>query len=98
MLIFSNGMPSFSTDHLRERRGMAHAEIQRAGRQRHAAVGVELDAAHFLRRRRGDFEKIADAETAQLAALAALALAARESFAVGEFDRFFGNAGKSPLS
>ena len=34
------------------------------------AVGVERDAGEFLRRRRRDFEKIADAEAAQFAALA----------------------------
>ena len=68
--IFSNGMPSRSLKHLRERRGVAHAEIERAGRQRHGAVGIEFDVGQFLRRRRGDFEEVADAEPAQLAALA----------------------------
>ena len=36
--------------HLRERRGVAHAEIERAGRQRHRAVGVESDLGQLLRR------------------------------------------------
>ena len=69
--------------HLRERRGVAHAEIERAGEQRDAAVGLEDDAAELLRRRRGDFEEAADAEAAQLAALLALALALGEALGVG---------------
>ena len=61
--------------HLRERRGVALAVVERAGDDGDGAVGLEADAAHLLRRRRGDFEEAADAEAAHLAALAALALA-----------------------
>ena len=88
--IFSNGMPSRSLKHLRERRGVAHAEIERAGRQRHGAVGIEFDVGELLRRRRGDFEEIADAEPAQLAALAAFALALGKALAVGKLERLLG--------
>ncbi len=85
--------------HLRERRGVAHAEIERAGEDRHAAVGLEHDAAEFLGRRRGDFEEAADAEPAQLAALAALALALAEALDVGGVDRLLQHASaNSPLS
>src|ERR1700733_6483641 len=42
--------------HLRERRGVTHAEIHRAGGQRHGAVGVEDDAGGFLGRSGGDFK------------------------------------------
>ncbi len=84
------GNAEFFAEHLRERRSVAHAEIERAGSQRHRAVGIEFDIGKFLRRRRRDFEKIADAEAAQLAALAAFALSAREVFAVGEFEGLLG--------
>ena len=77
----SNGTPSRSRQHLRERRGVALAVIERAGDDRHRAVGLEPDAAHLLRRRRGHLEEAADAEPAQLAALAALALAPAEALA-----------------
>ncbi len=73
--------------HLRERGGMAHAEIHGAGQQRDAAVGLEDDAAHLLGGRGGDLEEIADAEPAQLAALAAFALAPRKALEVGGLDR-----------
>ena len=52
------------------------------------------DAGGFLGRPRGDFKIIADAEPAQLAALAALAFAARETFAVGKFKRLLGQRGE----
>ena len=55
--------------HLRERRGVALAVIERAGNDGDVAIRLEADAAHFLVRRRGDFEIAADAEAAQLAAL-----------------------------
>ena len=80
--------------HLRERRGVAHAEIERAGGQRHRAVAIESDVGQFLRRRRGDFQKVADTEPAQLAALAALALAPGKALAVGEVERLLGQRGE----
>ena len=58
---------------LRKRRSVAHAEIERAGEQRDRSVALKNDAAQFFRWRRGHFEIAADAEPAQLAALAALA-------------------------
>src|SRR5262249_57236124 len=65
--------------HLRERRGVPLAIIERAGDDGDGAVGFETDAAHLLARRRRDFEKAAHAEPAHLAALAALAFAAPEA-------------------
>ena len=44
----SNGTPSCLAQHLRERRGVALAVVERAGEDRHAAVGLEADAAHLL--------------------------------------------------
>ena len=73
---------------------MALAVIERAGDQRHRAVGLEADAAHFLVRRRGDFEIRADAEPAQLAALLAFAPAGREALHVGGFERILEHAGE----
>ena len=70
--------------HLRERRGVALAVVERAGDDGHAAVGLEADAAHLLVGGRGDFEIAADAEAAQLAALLALALALVEALPVGD--------------
>ena len=54
--------------HLRERRGVALAVIERAGDDGDGAVGLETDAAHLLVGGRGDFEIAADADAAQLAA------------------------------
>src|SRR5579863_5369105 len=48
------------TQDLRERRRMPHAEIERAGGQRHRAVGIENNARGFLCRPRGDFKVAAD--------------------------------------
>ena len=90
----SNGMPSLLAQHLRERRGVALPVIERAGDDGDGAVGLEADAAHFLARRRGDFEKAADAEPAHLAALAALALAAREALDVGGLERLLEHGGE----
>ena len=73
--------------HLRERRGVALAVVERAGADGDAAVGVERDAAHLLVGRRGDFEIAADADAAQLAALLALALALVEALPVGGLER-----------
>ena len=73
--------------HLRERRGVALAVIERAGEDGDAAVGVEADAAHLLVGGRGDFEIAADADAAQLAALLALALALGEALPVGSLQR-----------
>src|SRR5204863_3974689 len=73
--------------HLRERRGVTLAVIERAGAERNAAVGVEADAAHFLVGRRGDFEEAADADAAHAAALLALALSLVEAFPVRGIQR-----------
>ena len=53
--------------HLRERRGVALAVIQRAGGELHRAVRLERDLAEFAARRRRDFEIGADRDAAQLA-------------------------------
>ncbi len=66
----------------------------RAGGQRHGAVGVEGDAGKLLRRRRGDFEEIADAETAQPAAPQTFPFAARKSFAIGKLERLLAQRGE----
>ena len=73
--------------HLRERRRMALAEIERAGDDRHRAVRLEANAAELLRLRRGHFQEAADADAAQLAALLALALALGKALVVGELER-----------
>ncbi len=72
---------------LGEWRGMAHAEIERAGGERDGAVGIESDSRQLLHRPRGHFQIIRHPQAAQLAALAAFALAPRKTFAVGEFER-----------
>ena len=59
--IWSNGMPSRLDQHLRERRRVALAVVERAGDDGDGAVGLEADAAHLLVGRRGDFEIVADA-------------------------------------
>ncbi len=81
--------------HLRERRGVALAVVERAGDDRDGAVGLEADAAHLLRWRCGDFEEAAEAETAHLAALAALALALAEALHVRELERVLEHARES---
>ena len=77
--IFSNGMPSFSLSTCAN--GVAWPMPKSSVPVMSVTVpsALKRDVAHFLRRRRGDFEKVADAEPAQLAALAALALALRQS-------------------
>ena len=47
--ILSNGMPSAIDQHLRERRGVALAVVERAGDDRDRAVRLEADAAHLWR-------------------------------------------------
>src|SRR5262249_53237444 len=73
--------------HLREGRAVALAVVERAGENGDGTVGFEAHAAHLLVGRRRDLQVAADADTAQLAALAALALARAESLPVGELER-----------
>ena len=54
--------------HLRERRGVALAVVERAGDDRHPAVRLEADAAHLRIRRRGHLEIAGKPAAAQLAA------------------------------
>src|SRR5262249_58295157 len=70
--------PELLAQHLRERRGVPLAIIERAGDDGDGAVGFETDAAHLLARGRRDFKKAAHAEPAHLSALAALAFAPRQ--------------------
>jgi hypothetical protein len=63
---------------------MALAVVERAGDNGDRAVRLEADAAHLVRRRRGDLEILADAEAAQQAALAALGTAGGEARDIGE--------------
>src|SRR5262249_62257183 len=46
---------------LRERRRMAHAEIERAGCERYRTVGIKRDFRKLLHRRGGHFEIIGNA-------------------------------------
>src|SRR5262252_6279654 len=80
--------------HLRERRGVTLAIVQGTGDDGDGAVGFETDAAHLLARRRCDLEKAADAKSAHLSALAALAFAAREALDVGDLERVLEHARK----
>src|SRR5262249_18317287 len=81
-------------EHLRERRGVTLPVVERAGDDGDGAVRLEANAAHFLARRRGDFEEAADPEPAHLAALAALAFPAPEALDVGGLERVLEHAGK----
>src|SRR4051812_3795145 len=54
--------------------------VERAGDERHAAGVVELEAAHFLVRRRRDLEIAADAEPTQAPALLRLFAPLRKAF------------------
>src|SRR5439155_781418 len=80
--------------HLSERRGMALAVIERAGDQRHRAVRLEADATHLLARGRGHFQIAADPEPAQLAPLAALALARPKTAPVRKLHRIIEHRGE----
>ncbi len=64
--------------------GVALAVVERAGDDGHGAVGLEAEAAHFGHRGGGDFEVLADATAAELAAGAALGAAGGEAVPVGE--------------
>ena len=80
--------------HLRERRGVALAVVERAGGQLHRTVRLEGDLAEFAARRRGDFEIGADGDAAQLAALLAFLLALGEIGVVGNLQRLVEDAGE----
>src|ERR1700712_3802245 len=54
--------------HLRERRGMALAVVERAGDQPHRAISLEHDLAEFDAGRGGHFEIGADRDAPELAA------------------------------
>src|SRR5262249_59125194 len=73
--------------HLRERRRMALAVVERAGDDGHRAVGFEADAAHLLVGRRGHLEIAPDAEAAQEAALLRFPAPRRKSLPIGELER-----------
>jgi hypothetical protein len=73
---------------------MALAVIERAGRQRHAAVGIEGDLAELAARRRGHLEIGADGDPAQLAASAAFLLALSKIGMVGNLQRLVEDAGE----
>ena len=83
----------FCSKHLRERRRMALAVIERAGGQKHGAVRFEIDLAEFGEAGR-HFEITADRDAAQLAALARLALALGEAGVVGQFQRLVEHGGE----
>ncbi len=74
-------------EHLRHRRGVALAVVERAGDDGDVAVGFEAQPAHLLGRRRRDFEIVADADAAQLAAGLALGLAGGAAVDIGELQR-----------
>ncbi len=65
--------------YLRVGRCVTHPEVERAGNDRHRAVGFEMDGAEFLAGRGRNLKITADAESAQQAALLALALAFLET-------------------
>ncbi len=69
------GHTELRTQHLRKRRRVALAIIERAGDQPHHTVILEHDLAKLDAGRRGDLQIRADGNAAQLAALAALFLA-----------------------
>jgi hypothetical protein len=71
---------------------VALAVVERACRQRHAAVGIEGDLAEFAVRRRGDLEIGADCDPAQLAALAAFLPALGEIGVIGDLQRLVEDA------
>ena len=91
---FLEGHAELGGKHLRERRCMALAVIERAGGQFHAAVRLERDLAEFAARRRGDLEIGADGDAAQLAVLPALLLALGEIVVVGNLQRLVEDAGE----
>ena len=66
---------------------MALAIVERAGDERHRAVGLEANAAHLLVGRRRHLQIAADRDAAQLAALLAVALAACKALPISEFKR-----------
>src|SRR5919201_4227035 len=80
--------------HLRERRRVSLPVVERAGDDGDGAVGLETEAAHFLARRRGDLEIVADAEPAYFSTFAALAFAAGEALDIGRLQRVLEHAGK----
>ena len=86
------GHAELRAEHLRERRRMALAVVERAGDQPHRAVVLEHDLAEFDAGRRGDFEIGADRDAAQLAALAALLLAFGEIGVIGDLERLVEHA------
>ncbi len=63
------GHAELGRQHLREGGPVALPVVQRAGDDGDRAVGLEMDAAHFVAGRRGHFEVAADAAPAQLAVL-----------------------------
>src|SRR5262249_33523015 len=65
--------------HLCKRRRVALAVVERAGDDRHGAVGFEAHAAHLLVGGRRHLEVTADADAAHAAALLRLALACGKS-------------------
>ena len=86
------GHAELGGQHLRERRGVALAVIERAGGQLHRTVRLEGDLAEFAARRRGDFEIGADRDAAQLAVLAAFLLALGEIGVIGNLQRLVEHA------
>ena len=91
-LIALEGNAELRAQHLRERRRVALAVVERAGDQPHRAVILEHDLAEFDAGRRGDFEIGADRDAAQLAALAAFLLALGKIGVVGNLQRLVEHA------
>ena len=84
--------------HLRERRGVALAVVERAGADGDAAVGVERNAAHLLVGRRRHFEIAADADAAQAPRFLLSRFRLLKPFQSEASSACFRIAGKSPLS
>ena len=91
-LMLLEGHAELRREHLRERRRMALAVIERAGDQPHRTVILEHDLAEFDAGRCGDFEIGADRDAAQLAALAAFLLALGEIGVIGDLERLVEDA------
>src|SRR5438128_11576379 len=80
--------------HLGEGRSVPLAIIERAGDDCHYAVRLEADAAHLAARRPGQFEIVADAAPAQLAARPGFGLARGKAVPIGERQRLVEEAGE----
>src|SRR6266446_137505 len=86
------GHAKLRREHLRERRRVTLAIIERAGDQPDRAVILEQDLAELDAGRGGDFEIGADRNASELALLAALLLAFGETSMIGNFERLVEHA------